>query len=72
MSYEIEFDLIDTDTGEILTKNKRVSITTEYSYYPHIFALWLACFYRGLRQGRNLSFRLNASRFRAPEQLNIF
>lgn len=72
MCYEIEFNIVDSETGEVLTRNQRKTIITEYTDTPAIFNSWLDCFYRGLCQGRSLALELYATPFVPPKQLDIF
>ena len=72
MCYEVLFDLVDADTGEILTLNKRTTITTECLDVPSVLSSYLACFYRGLCKGRSLVLQLSAVEFKPPKQLDLF
>lgn len=51
-SFQLHCDIIDANTGEVLTRNQVKEISTEFSDTPDILNRWLDCFYRGLRSGR--------------------
>lgn len=72
MEYIIDFELVDNDTGEVLTKSKRCSYNTQVPDSKLTLTNWLACFYRGLDLGHNLTLQLSANQFQIPVQKELF
>lgn len=70
--YRIKFDMVDSDTGEVISRNKQCEITTETLSSPEILKRWLESFYRGLQQGHSLSFVINAEMWQRPVQKDLF
>lgn len=71
-SFQLHLDIIDADTGEVLTRNQSKEVTTEFSDLPDVLTSWINCYYRGLRAGRCLAIQISAKRFAFPVQLNLF
>ena len=73
MLFRLEFILVDSETGEVLTHNTKKDITTDSVSTPSILHDWIDCYYRGLRSGRVLSMELYGDVVtRCPTQLDIF
>ena len=72
MCFRVQFNLIDNDTGEILTRNKQFTYNTEVPDCRLTFTNWLNCFCRGLAKGRNLTIELVANRIEPPIYVDIF
>lgn len=70
--YRVSFDMVDSDTGEVLTRNKKCEILTDSSECPEMLRRWLESFYRGLRQGHSLSFVVTAEKWKTPSQPTLF
>lgn len=72
MCYEVTFEMVNTDTGEILSGSRTKTITTEYEDVPSCFIDWVSSLYRGLRAGYPLSLNITCIKFEPPTQLDLF
>lgn len=72
MEYDLKFDIVDVNTGEILTRNKQCSYNTEIMKENEKIQRYVDCFIRGLKQGNSLALCISAIRYQIPVQLNVF
>lgn len=70
-TYHCQIEMVDTDTGECLYKNKRVTYTPDVEPIAK-FDAHLASFERGLIAGRALAITITCTRIVPEKQLDIF
>lgn len=72
MEYDLKFDIVDVNTGEILTRNKQCSYNTEIEKENEKIQRYVDCFKRGLKQGKSLALCISATKYQIPVQMNLF
>lgn len=72
MCYDVTFQMVNTDTGEILSGSRTKTITTEYEDVPSCLNDWVCSLYRGLRAGFPLSLTITCVKFVPIQQFDLF
>lgn len=72
MEYDLKFDIVDVNTGEIITRNKQCTYNTEIANENEKIQRYVDCFIRGLKLGKSLALCVSATRYHIPIQSNLF
>lgn len=72
MEFDLKIDIVDVNTGEVLTRNKQCSYNTDIEKENEKIQRYVDCFIRGLRQGKSIALCISASKYHFPVQTNLF
>lgn len=72
MTFKCTYDIVDAETGEVLTRNKQKYITSSDPASFGFLDCVLASFKRGLSLNRSLSIIITCIKFVPPLEKDIF